>query len=170
MVIRTPRVTLRELRPQDAQSILDGKREPDWCDGYPHDGTAPAARGCVQRPDDQYIPGFGMYYIVRSSDALVVGDIGFHTPPRDGVVEIGYGLAEAARGQGYATEALTALTAWALAQPGVRRVTADTTPDNAPSQRVLERSGFRCLRADESLLHYVADPATWRQVHRDRRD
>jgi RimJ/RimL family protein N-acetyltransferase/uncharacterized protein YbdZ (MbtH family) len=162
-VIGTSRLTLRELSRQDAQAILDGEGDPEqWCAGYPHDDTEPAARGYLKRPDDQYPPGFGMYHIVRNSDGLVVGDIGFHTPPQDGVVEIGYGLAEVARGQGYATEALTALTAWALAHPDVRRVLAETTPENAPSQRVMERSGFERTGADESRVRYVAEPSTGR--------
>ena len=59
-------------------------------------------------------------------------------------MEVGYGLVEAARGAGYATEALTALLAEAD-RAGVR-VRASVLPDNAPSIRVLAKCGFTELR------------------------
>jgi RimJ/RimL family protein N-acetyltransferase len=69
-------------------------------------------------------------------------------------VTVGYGLAAGARGNGYATEALRALVAWALAQPGVVRVEADTTHANFPSQRVMERAGMRLVDRNEQLRFY----------------
>ena len=39
-------------------------------------------------------------------------------------------------------EAVEAATGWALAQPGVKRVYAETEPGNTASQRVLEKCGF----------------------------
>ncbi|MFR9189440.1 MAG: GNAT family N-acetyltransferase [Anaerotruncus massiliensis (ex Togo et al. 2019)] len=65
---------------------------------------------------------------------------------RTGTVELGYGLGEAHRGRGYMTEAAEALCGWALSRPGVNRVTAETEPDNAASQRVLGRCGFSRFR------------------------
>src|SRR6266542_3895830 len=82
-------------------------------------------------------PGpYGMYQLVRQSDSIVVGDIGFHAPPDwAGTVTVGYGLAAQARGKGYATEALQALIGWALAQPEVRRVES-VTPEGNPQVEV----------------------------------
>ena len=60
----------------------------------------------------------------------------------DGSVEIGYGISEIKQGNGYATEAVNAAVTWALKQPGVFRVEAETEPDNRASQRVLEKCGF----------------------------
>jgi RimJ/RimL family protein N-acetyltransferase len=51
---------------------------------------------------------------------------------------------EAARGRGYATEALTALVA--AAEEAGARVRASVLPDNAPSLRVLATCGFTDLR------------------------
>ena len=72
----------------------------------------------------------------------MIGEIGFVAPPRRGVVTIGYAIVPSARRQGYATEAIVALTAWSLAQPGVDRVRAQTLPDNEASIRALLRAGF----------------------------
>jgi ribosomal-protein-alanine N-acetyltransferase len=57
-------------------------------------------------------------------------------------VEIGYGIFEEYQGQLYATEAVGAAVNWALQQPGVTRVEAETALDNRASQRVLEKCGF----------------------------
>ncbi|MBQ9564560.1 MAG: GNAT family N-acetyltransferase, partial [Synergistaceae bacterium] len=54
----------------------------------------------------------------------------------------GYGIAEEYRGWGYATEAVAAVVSWALRQPGVTRVEAETDAGNAASKRVLEKCGF----------------------------
>ena len=84
----------------------------------------------------------------------VIGGAGFKgTPSADGDVEIGYGIDEQNRCRGYATEAVQAMTAWALAQPGVRRVLAQTEPGNAISQRVLQKCGFvPCGQGDEGPM------------------
>src|SRR5204862_4412049 len=84
---------------------------------------ATAAQG-DQRP-------FGYYRITRLADGLAIGGIGFKGQPDDGAVEIGYGLAPSARGNGYAAEAARALVALAR-RHGLLRVLADT-PTRAPS-------------------------------------
>ena len=59
------------------------------------------------------------------------------------------------RGMVYdATEALRAVVAWALAQPEVTSVEADTTHANLPSQRVMERAGMRCYDRNDQLRFY----------------
>ncbi len=84
-----------------------------------------------------------------------MGGIGFTGPPLDGCVEIGYGLAPSARGQGFAAEAAVALLSVA-ADHGLRKVTADTTLDNVASQRTLVRAGFHLVSTDGELHHYAA--------------
>ncbi|HNW86081.1 MAG TPA: GNAT family N-acetyltransferase [Candidatus Limiplasma sp.] len=71
-----------------------------------------------------------------------VGDLCYKGVPINGEVEIGYGLLEACRGKGYATEAAGASIDWAFAQPGVYAVTAETEPNNQQSMRVLQKFGF----------------------------
>jgi len=92
---------------------------------------------------------FGVWVIIERASATVVGDLGFMGPPgEDGGVEIGYCVVPDRRGRGYASEAVAALVAWALAQPGVASVAARCDVVNVPSIRVLERASF--LRSSES--------------------
>lgn len=59
-----------------------------------------------------------------------------------GELEIGYGFNPGVWGQGYATEAVHALTVHLLTQPRVRTVTARTVLGNRASERVLQKIGF----------------------------
>ena len=91
--------------------------------------------------------GWVTYYWVAHSDndapPILVGSGGFMSKPEDnGSVEIGYGMLAQFQGRGYATEAVSALTAWALSQPDVSVVVADALPGNVASVRVLAKSGF----------------------------
>lgn len=73
----------------------------------------------------------------------VIGGLCFKgVPDENGQVELGYGIDDAYRCCGYATEAVRAMADWALAHPGTRKVTAQTEPGNAVSQRVLAKCGF----------------------------
>jgi RimJ/RimL family protein N-acetyltransferase len=58
---------------------------------------------------------------------------------------IGYGLATAYRGQGYASEAATALITYAFDTLQAKRVLADTSRSNIDSRRVMERVGMRTV-------------------------
>ncbi len=82
---------------------------------------------------------------------------------RPGVTEIGYSLARAHWGKGYAAEAVAGLIE-RLFEEGNRRVFADTDPDNAASNRLLERLGFTCegrLRAEWETHIGVRDSLIW---------
>ena len=99
------------------------------------------------------------WWIVRGSDRAVLGSANFKAPPdAAGEVEIGYGLNARHEHNGYMTETVRALSAWALRQDGVRAVTALTETDNAASQRVLLRCGFEeAARGDEILWRLVRE-------------
>lgn len=93
--------------------------------------------------------------LMHTQDRTLIGSAGFKgEPDGEGVVEIGYGIIPAYRQQGYATEAGRALIDWALAQPGVTRVTAECLYDNLPSIRVLERLGMQQTGRDGDLLQW----------------
>lgn len=81
-------------------------------------------------------------WIIRLKDGTMTGDLGFKGMPHRNRVEIGYGLLPEYRGMGYASEAVRAAVDWALKQPGVKAVAAETEPDNTDSQRVLKKAGF----------------------------
>jgi RimJ/RimL family protein N-acetyltransferase len=74
----------------------------------------------------------------------VIGTVGFHGPPdASGQVEVGYRVSPELRRRGVATEVVRALFEWAYREHGVTRFRAATAPDNAASQGVLAKFGFR---------------------------
>jgi ribosomal-protein-alanine N-acetyltransferase len=62
------------------------------------------------------------------------------------VGEIGYSLVEAARGFGYATEALATVVDEAFTVSELGELQACCVPENTPSRAVLERAGFEEVR------------------------
>ena len=69
---------------------------------------------------------------------------GFKGLPDDrGEVEIGYGLDPAFQGQGFTTEAVRALIAWAFETPACRAIIADPKKSNRASMRVLAKAGMQ---------------------------
>ena len=56
------------------------------------------------------------------------------------------------RGRGYMTEAVEAICCWALAQPEVAHITAETDfMMGRASLRILERLGFQKYREEETV-------------------
>jgi RimJ/RimL family protein N-acetyltransferase len=162
LVIGTDRLTLQGVTPAaatDLSAVGDGGFE--WIEGGPMEGTRVGA-GLVykQYEDGIHRPEWGMYVLVRREDGRALGAMGFHSVPDGaGRVEIGYDLVEGARGQGYATEALRALSAWALHREDVRTVVANVERDNAPSRNVLTRAGFTQVAEDpEHLTYELGEP------------
>ncbi|MBD0424918.1 GNAT family N-acetyltransferase [Streptomyces sp. TRM S81-3] len=157
LVIPAGRLTLDGITPAGAADLATGGDGGfAWVDGGPYDGTREAA-GMLLKAYEAGVhrPEWGVFALVRQEDGRAVGGIGFHgAPDEDGRVEIGYDLAEAARGNGYATEALSALSGWALAREEVTSVFATTEPANTASQRVIERAGFRRVLADDEQVAY----------------
>ena len=110
------------------------------------------------------LPGWWAWYIVLRGDIaadavehsarsagpaadLLIGGAGFGgRPDADGATATGYGLLDAFHGQGYATEALKALVAWAFdpVRPEARLLFATTFERHFASVRVLEKVGFAC--------------------------
>jgi RimJ/RimL family protein N-acetyltransferase len=150
--LTTPRLRLRPLAPGEMRDLLEGRlaEAQRWADGYPMDGTLVVVAmqaGLVEQGVER--GAFGHYQVLLREEDLVIGDVGFHAPPDDlGEVSVGFGIVPVARRRGFAVEALRALLDWALRQPEVRVVHADTDLVNLASQRVLVKAGMT-LSADE---------------------
>lgn len=98
--------------------------------------------------------------IVLRRDPLkpMIGHIGFHGPPRDEVLELGYTVFEPHRRQGYATEAIRGLMGWAWKEHGIRRFVASISPSKLPSLALAEKLGFHQVSQQidpEDGLEYV---------------
>lgn len=152
-MIVTERLRLSALDIPAAQAIVAGTREGQfWHVEFPRDDDRDAAAMVVGQGET----GFGCLVIVEKVSGLAVGTIGFCGPPDEtGTVMIGFGLVEAVRGQGYATEALRGLVDYACAQPAVRTIIADSLQHNAAAHRVLEKAGFCRTHAAEDAYWYA---------------
>lgn len=134
MVIETRRLRIRTASREEMIRFIEKQTDDILITAYRE-----MLRGCLEHPDrwDWYAIWF-----VERKDGTHVGDLSFKGLDADGSVEIGYGISEENQGNGYAAEAVEAAAAWALRQPGVCRVEAETEPENKASQRVLEKCGF----------------------------
>lgn len=95
------------------------------------------------RADPVAAPWWARMIVLRETGEAA-GSIGFSGPPDDsGTVTMGYSLYPAFQGKGIASEAARALVAWALAQPGARRVRATIRPGHVASERVAAAAGLR---------------------------
>jgi len=85
---------------------------------------------------------------VETHEGEVVGDCGLTVQDVEGesLVEVGYHVKLALRGQGLATEAATAVRD-AAREAGMPRLVAIIRPENAPSQRVAQKIGLTLERS-----------------------
>ena len=96
--------------------------------------------GCLLNPDqwDWYA-----MWMIEKTDGTHIGDLCFKGLEAGRNPEIGYGILEEYRGQGFATEAVRLAIGWAFQHSEITAVEAETDPENAASQKVLMKCGFR---------------------------
>lgn len=136
MRLETERLFIYPVSDGEMKALAGNEKDPELRKAY-----SEMLRGCEAEPESRiWYAAWDME--LRDSPGTTVGDLCFKGPPENGAVEVGYGLRAGFCGRGYMTEALKALCAWALTQPGVLRVEAETEPGNAASQAVLARAGF----------------------------
>lgn len=148
-VIRTPRLVLRRVRPEEdfagMHAVLSDPDAMTYWATPPHDSEdqtrewlAAMAETPVHEGDD-----FIIEYQGRA-----VGKAGFYRFP-----DIGYILAPDLWGQGLVAEALAPIIARAFEVAGLERITADVDPRNTASIRLLEKLGFaETHRAERTWL------------------
>jgi RimJ/RimL family protein N-acetyltransferase len=93
--------------------------------------------------------GFGFWSIHDTASGAFVGEAGLAdfrramTPPLGPDPEAGWVLAPHAHGRGYASEAVSAILAWADATLEASRTTCIIDPSNAPSLKLAAKLGYR---------------------------
>lgn len=143
--IHTERLGLRAPEPADARSIFQAyTQDPEVCRFMiwtPHtseQATREFIDSCIEAWNgDNRRP----YVITRSGSNVAIGMIEARLSAT--AADIGYVLAKPHWEQGFVPEAVIALTNAALANQSLYRVQATCDTENIPSQRTLEKSGFK---------------------------
>lgn len=136
MTLKTKRLLLRPMPIGELEEKIQSMEDNELRQAYQE-----MLDGCRSAPHDWlwYTP----WKIILKSEEMMIGDICFKGPQKRGTVEWGYGMEHPYQGMGYMTEAARMLLDWAFSQPDVYAVEAETLPDNAASQRVLEKLDFK---------------------------
>lgn len=146
----TERLLLRRSEPQDADTISAYRSDPNvhrwqgWERTDPDGIRAEITEMASRAPGE---PGGWVQLSVLERDTeKLVGDVGLS--PADGepgVIKIGYTIAPAFQGQGFATESVGALVTYAFETLGADVVRAFASAENVPSIRVAENVGMRLV-------------------------
>ena len=139
-------VVLRTWADNDLACVEEASRDPVIPAGttVPARYTEEEGRAWIERQWGRAANDEGLSLAVAelgSNEAL--GNINLLFRRQPDTVAIGYWLVERARGRGLGSRAVALLSRWALMDAGLARVEALVEPDNLPSQRVLEKTGFR---------------------------
>jgi RimJ/RimL family protein N-acetyltransferase len=161
--IETARLVLRSAQESDLAAHAAMLGDPVVMHHLTGAGIAreDAWRRLLQAPGLWAMLGYGYWAVERRSDGAYVGQIGFADFKRDlepsieGLPEMGWLLSSAVHGQGFATEGVSAALDWADTVLRAPQIVAIIAPENLPSIRVAERSGF--VRAEET--RYKNEPS-----------
>jgi RimJ/RimL family protein N-acetyltransferase len=146
-ILATDRLRLRQWRDEDLAPFAALNADPRVREFFPNmldraesDAFAAQFRESIERE------GFGFWAVERTEDGAFLGFVGLNRPgfaaPFMPAVEIGWRLARAHWGKGYATEAARAALAHGFGPLGLPEIVAFTVPTNRRSRRVMERLGM----------------------------
>lgn len=152
-MLATARLRLRPFVESDAAKLFVMSQEaglrrwlPDQVYRDPQH-AAEVARALIAATDQPPAPRVRPYVLGIEYAHALVGHVGLGAARAS--VEIGYAVEQRLHGQGIATEAVTAVAHWALAELSLPEVLGIVDADNASSCRVLEKAGF--VRVGEEL-------------------
>lgn len=134
MVIETKRLLIHVATQEEMRSLIAKQTDQELIKAY-----GEMLQECLDHPEDWH---WYATWCIETKSGEHIGDLCFKGLNADGSVEIGYGITDENQGYGYATEAVEGAVDWALKQPKVNRVEAETDSENRKSQRVLEKCGF----------------------------
>lgn len=99
--------------------------------------------------------GFGAWLFIDKLSNSIVGDGGFKgSPSNKGEIDLGYGVIESKRRQGYAFEAAKALLEWGLQQDNVKAITAKCLKNNTASYNLLRKLGMNEIKQDDEFIYF----------------
>jgi len=152
--LRTERLVLRDWRDSDLAPFAALNADPDVMQHF---------RGTLTRAESDafaariranlHQDGWGLWAVEVIGGEPFIGFVGLarqtfeaHFTP---AVEVGWRLAKAAWGRGYAPEAARAVIEFGFAELGLTEIVSITTAGNAKSRRVMEKIGMTYEPADD---------------------
>ena len=145
-ILTTHLLLLRQVESQDSTAFLnifadkevmhygDGVKDLAWIEDW------------IQHTQQHYQQfGYGKWAVIRQADAALLGYCGLEYASDvcgQPEVALGYLLARADWGQGYASEAVTATLNYGFSLLGLRRIIATIDPGNVASVRVAQKAGM----------------------------
>jgi len=166
-VLRTPRLTLRQLTEADLDATVAILSDPEVTRMFAMRFGREEAMTWIRRQRERYsTQGYG-YWMAEDAEGRCVGQVGLVPVTLDRGEEpaLGWVLSAEHRGRGYATEAAAGTVRLAFDRMPVQRVLTMIRPLNLPSKRVAARLGMR--RAGCTLLAGL-DHVVYRLARADR--
>jgi RimJ/RimL family protein N-acetyltransferase len=158
-------IRLRTLTTQDLLPLLAFERENRaWFEQFVEDrGDAFYTPEGVAQHIATYLEGLanGTWYpgLLVDQAGEIIGRTNLKDiNTSDGSAELGYRLAKTQTGAGRATTAIALVKDIAHSQLGLKRLRAVVTQDNVASNRVLEKSGFVRMPADQLSANWMGTP------------
>ena len=148
MHIETERLLLRDFTPHDWRQMLGYQSDPRYLQFYPwQERSEEDVKSFLQMFLDQQRASprtkFQLAITIKGNDN-VIGNCGVRRVSIDSTeADLGYELSPDYWGNGYATEAATAMADFAFRELGVHRIWAHCLEENQASTRVLERLGMQ---------------------------
>jgi len=168
VLARTRRLVLRRIEAKDIPALHEGFGDPEQMTWWSREAFASEGELAAWLIPAQPGPFEVCVATDPSSDEAMLYCV--LMPRERGQVEVGYLCRPKWQGRGLVGEALGALIDHAFDDPTVRRIVADTDPENAPSNHVLERLGFTLegrLRENWVTHLGVRDSCIWGLLRRE---
>lgn len=135
-MIKTNRLNIYPASNEQMEHLIAEQSLPELKEVY-----SQMLNGCLSHPNQR--EWYAIWNMeLNDGSKVVVGNMSFKGLERDGILEIGYGTNTGYEGQGYMTEAVSAIVRWAAAQDSVKLIEAEIEENNIASKRVLEKTGF----------------------------
>jgi RimJ/RimL family protein N-acetyltransferase len=167
-LIETPRLILRGWRPDDFPPYAAMLADAETARFITFQGRslteAEAWNDTAWLVGHWQLLGYGMFVVEERSTGAFLGRVGPIGPPRWPGLEIGWSLAPAARGKGYATEAARAAIGWSFDCLPLDRIVSVIHPNNVASRKVAERLGERLT---DALFTPFRDPCHVWELRRE---
>jgi len=152
--LRAGRLLLRGWRDDDLEPFAALNADPDVMEFMPRRLDHVGSDALVGRLKEHFARhGFGWWAVEVPGIAPFIGFVGISVPRFEAhftpCVEIGWRLAHAFWGQGYATEAARMALAFGFGEAGLDEIVSYTVPANRRSMSVMQRLGMTRDPADD---------------------